>query len=60
MIDRTIIEAGQAESVILICGRLHRNSIASELRRLEHIVEEIDLQNQSWYIENWMEHMLNL
>jgi len=60
MINRTITGAGQAENVILICGRLHRDAIAEDLRRREHIVDEIDLQDQSWYIENWMEHMLDL
>jgi len=60
MADRIITEAGEAQSILVICGRIHAQPIAEWLVGHGHSVETIDLRDQDWYVEDWMEHMLNL
>ena len=60
MSNMAIRGAGEAESILLICGRIHTEPIAARLEGLGHSVETIDLRGQAWYVEDWMEHMLNL
>jgi hypothetical protein len=56
-----LARAGEAKSILLICGRLHSAPIAARLMQLGHSVETTDLQELKWYIENWAEHcMFNL
>lgn len=58
MSNETIRGAGRAESILVICGRLHAESIAGHLRKLGHAVEITDLLDQGWYIEDWFDHIM--
>ena len=60
MVSRVLAEAGNADSIAVICGRFHAEAIAHQLSKLGHSVDRLDLQNQDWYIEDWMAHMLQL
>jgi len=61
MCTTAVAEAGGAENILIICGRVHADAMAARLGQLGHNVESMDLRDQSWYIENWAEHcMLNL
>jgi hypothetical protein len=60
MVAAVLAEAGIAESVLVICGRLHSEAIAAQLTGLGHAVEETDVQAESWYIEDWLGRMLEL
>lgn len=60
MSGRVLAESGSAASVLVICGRLHAEAIAARLIQPGHSVEIVDLQNQNWYIEDWLDHMLHL
>ena len=59
MCTKAVAEAGDLDSILIICGRIHAEEIAAELGRLGHIVETVDLRSQSWYVENWVEHAMN-
>ncbi len=60
MANRVHAEDGKADSVVVICGRVHADAIAEQLSRSGHSVEKLDLQDQGWYIEDWQAHMLKL
>ncbi len=60
MFEKAIAEAGDAESIIVICGRSHTPALASRFRDAGHRVEEADIQDEPWYIEDWMGHMMHL
>ncbi len=60
MADRVQAEVGKADSAIVICGRVHADAIANQLSKAGHSVEKLDLQDQDWYIEDWLGHMLQL
>ena len=58
MIKRTIADAAGMENVMVICGRMHMQPLATRFSELGHTVETADVQDQSWYIEDWLEHIL--
>ena len=58
MCTKALGEAGDADSILIICGRVHAEEIAAELQQLDHDVEQADLQNQAWYIEDWADHCM--
>lgn len=58
MCAKALTEAGNVDSILIICGRFHAEEIAANFGRLGHNVELLDLRNQSWYIENWAEHAM--
>jgi hypothetical protein len=60
MVATVLAEAGLAGSVLVICGCRHTEAISAQLTRLGHDVEIIELQTDSWYIEDWFGHMLKL
>jgi hypothetical protein len=60
MFGRAVAEAANAESIIVICGRYHTPGLARRFRAAGHQVDEADIQSESWYIEDWMIHMLRL
>jgi len=61
MCAKALAETGDADSILIICGRAHAEAIAAKLRQLDHNVELVDLRDQTWYIEDWAEHcMLNM
>lgn len=61
MCEKALAEAGDSKGILLICGRTHAAPMAKEFERHGHNVEIVDLQDQSWYVENWAEHcMYNL
>lgn len=58
--EKTIAEAGEAESVMLVCGWGHMQAFADRFENVGHTVEMTDLRNQPWYIDDWTEHMRRL
>lgn len=60
MFDETLKEAGAAQSIIVICGRYHTAQLAQKFRDAKHEVEEGDLLNEGWYVEDWQGHMMRL
>jgi hypothetical protein len=61
VVTKTLAAAGDANSVIMVCGRFHTNRLATLFHDRGHTVQTTDLQNQPWYIEDWTMHiMLNL
>jgi len=60
MFTKAVAEAGQVESIIVICGRFHASALATRFRVMGHQVEIADIQNESWYIEDWMSFMMRL
>jgi hypothetical protein len=60
MVQKTLAAAADAESTIVICGRMHSQPLANSFREAGHTVDTVDLLDQSWYIEDWFEHMYRL
>jgi hypothetical protein len=60
MAEKTIAEAAEAESVMVVCGWSHMEALVERFENGGHTVEMTDLQNQPWYIDNWMENMRRL
>jgi hypothetical protein len=60
MFEKAIAEAGDAGSIIVICGRCHTSALASKFRDAGHQVDEADIQDEPWYVEDWMQHMMRL
>jgi len=60
MANRVLAEDGKADSVVVICGRVHAGAIAEQLSKSGHSVEQLDLQDQGWYVEDWQGYMLKL
>jgi|ERR1035437_10031379 hypothetical protein len=58
MCAKALAEAGDADSILIICGRAHTEVVAAILRQLDHNVEQVDLRDQPWYVENWAEHCM--
>ena len=56
MCDKVLREGGQLSRILVICGRLHTEPIAALFRRQGHQVETADIQQQNWYIEDWIGH----
>jgi hypothetical protein len=56
--EKAMSEASGAESAMVICGRNHVQVLVERFSHFGHTVETNDLQNQSWYIEDWMERMM--
>jgi len=59
MCAKALTEAGDVDSILIICGRVHAGPMANILERFGHNVEIADLQGESWYIENWVEHCVH-
>lgn len=59
MVERILGEVGDAESILIICGRIHTTPFADRFRELGHSVETTDLQDENWYIEDWNQHMID-
>jgi hypothetical protein len=55
-----LAQAGEVASVLVICGRLHSRAIAGQLTLFGHVIEELALRSQSWYVEDWFSPMQNL
>jgi hypothetical protein len=60
MAAKAIKEAGEAESLLVICGRMHVQPLAERFSKDGHTVDTSDLQDHSWYVEDWMEHIMRL
>ena len=60
MFERTIAEARGAESVIVVCGRNRVSALAARFRGSDCAVEVGDLQDEDWYVEDWITHMMRL
>jgi hypothetical protein len=60
MFGKSIVEGAGAKNVIVICGRYHRPALAKKFREAGHQVDEADIQDEPWYIEDWMSYMMRL
>ena len=60
MFQKTIEKAGEAKSLIVVCGRYHTPQLAKKFRDAGHTVEEGDILNEPWYVEDWFSHMMRL
>ena len=60
MFERILGEVGDAESHLIICGRIHTAPLTDRFHELGHSVETTDLQDENWYIEDWHQLMINL
>ena len=53
MFTKTIEEAKGAERILLIGGRSHVRALADRFRKAGYIVDEADVWDEPWYIEDW-------
>ena len=60
MFTKTIEEAKGAERILLIGGRSHVRALADWFRKAGYIVDEADVWDEPWYIEDWMAHMMRI
>lgn len=60
MFQKSIAEAGNAQSILVICGRNHTPVLARRFHEAGHQVDAADIQSESWYVEGWMEHMMRI
>jgi hypothetical protein len=60
MFEQVVAGTGDAESIIVICGRYHTTGLARSFREAGHQVDEADIQGEPWYVEDWMEHMMRM
>lgn len=58
MTNRVLDEAAHCESLLIICGSRHSEHLAGRLRALGHTAEVDDLQKRSWWVADWMSHIL--
>jgi hypothetical protein len=59
MVDEVLTNAQDSDGVLVICGDRHSDAMADLFRAVGHSVEMDDLRKQSWYVEDWMDHMLH-
>jgi hypothetical protein len=57
MFDQVIKNAA-CDSVVVLCGREHTEALACRFREAGHGVETYDLNQEGWYIEDWLAHIL--
>ena len=57
MLDKTIELAGGAESVLILCGRIHTDALAQLFKKAGHTVATSDVNKEGWYIEDWAKHL---
>ncbi len=55
--DKTMKLAGGAESVLILCGRIHADALAQLFKGAGHTVDTSDVNKESWYIEDWPKHL---
>lgn len=60
MAAKAVKEAGDADSLIVICGRMHMTPLAERFKKVADTIKLVDLQDQPWYIEDWQTHMMRL
>jgi hypothetical protein len=60
MFEKTLTEAKDRGSIIVICGRHHSPALAKLFRENGHEVEEIDIKSEGWYVEDWLDHVIHL
>src|SRR5713101_3247577 len=59
MLSTAWAQVGEAASILIICGRHHAQTLISAFRERSHDVESVDLLDQSWYVEDWQDHILH-
>jgi len=57
MFKKAIEESRGAERAMMICGYQHTEALANRFRKAGHEVEEADIRNEPWYIEDWLSQM---
>jgi hypothetical protein len=58
MAAKAIAEAGEADSVMVICGWEHMHALGERFQNVGHTAEMIDLRNQPWYSDDdWNERI---
>jgi hypothetical protein len=58
MVMTALAMAGDARSLLILCGREHTDSLAVLFRKAGREAKTSDLNKEPWYIENWLEHIL--
>ncbi len=54
MVQSAISSAGTSDTIIILCGRDHTDSLAKRFHDLGHVVETYDLNQENWYVEDWL------
>jgi hypothetical protein len=57
IVQSAIFGAGTSDKVIILCGRDHTDSLATRFRELAHDVETYDLNQEGWYVEDWLKYI---
>jgi hypothetical protein len=57
MVDQVTKNAA-CDSAVILCGREHTGAMAHRFREAGHEVETYDLNQEGWYIEDWLTHIL--
>jgi hypothetical protein len=60
IIEKTLDAAGDADRILVICGRSHTANLAAEFRSRGHDVTETDVLDEPWYVEDWFTHIMSL
>ena len=58
MFEKTSELFGGAESILILCGREHAEALARLFRNAGHTVDTYDVNEESWYIDDWAKHLL--
>ncbi len=54
MVQSAISSAGTSDTIIILCGRDQTDSLAKRFHDLGHVVETYDLNQENWYVEDWL------
>ena len=60
MAAKAIAEAGEADSMTVVCGWSHTQPLAERFQNAGYTIETADLRSQPWYIDDWQTHMMRL
>jgi hypothetical protein len=53
-----VVQNAACDNALVLCGREHVGTLAARFRDAGHEVETHDLNRESWYIEDWLMHVL--
>jgi phosphoribosylformylglycinamidine (FGAM) synthase-like amidotransferase family enzyme len=59
MVEQAMAHSPRAQSALILCGGAHTGALAKLFRDNGHDVETYDIIHEPWYVEDWLEHLLN-
>jgi hypothetical protein len=59
MVRSAVSGAGNSDTILILCGRDHTDSLAKRFHDLGHDVGTRDLNHEDWYVEDWLKHILD-